>query len=87
MFCTCIRCSGIAFAGPLSSNIRRYTFKHTSWWEGFMKHAVQVGSRIYVYIPSFFRIGSFIQKLTEMDTESHRQPSDLIRLLPFIFPK
>jgi hypothetical protein len=64
------------FIKPLPNNERRDTFyeilrtkdgegihKHRDWWKGFMKHAM--GSVLTIYIPSFIKIGSGIQKLTE----------------------
>jgi hypothetical protein len=33
--------------------------------EGFRKHAVEIGSGAMIYIPSFIKIGSAIQKLIE----------------------
>jgi hypothetical protein len=37
----------------------------------------------YIYIPSFLKIGSAIQKLMGGDSQSHRQQGDLISLLLF----
>jgi hypothetical protein len=45
-----------------------------------MRHAVEMGSGAMIYIPSFIRISSSIQKLIG---EVHRQHGDLIRLLLF----
>jgi hypothetical protein len=45
-----------------------------------MKYAVEMGSGIIVYIPSFINIGSVIQKLIG---RIHRQHGDLISLLLF----
>jgi hypothetical protein len=52
-----------------------------------MKYAVEVGSGAMIYIPSFIKIGSVIQKfiLVGGDTQTHRQHSILIRLLLFIY--
>jgi hypothetical protein len=36
----------------------------TDWWEGFIKYAVEMGSGAMIYIPSFKKIVSAIQKLT-----------------------
>jgi hypothetical protein len=46
----------------------------------FMKNAVEMGSGVRIYIPSFIKIGSGIQKLMR---ETHRHRGDLARLLPF----
>jgi hypothetical protein len=35
-----------------------YTYRHTDWCEGFMKYAVEMGSGVMIYIPSFIKIGS-----------------------------
>jgi hypothetical protein len=37
--------------------------RHTGGWDGFMKYAVEMGSGAMIYIPSFIKIGSDIQKL------------------------
>jgi hypothetical protein len=39
-----------------------YTYRQTDG-EGFMKYAVEMGSGVMIYIPSFVKIGSAIQKL------------------------
>jgi hypothetical protein len=46
-----------------------------------MKYAVEMGSGAIIYIPSFIKIGSGIQKLILGDTQTHRQHGDLISLL------
>jgi hypothetical protein len=38
---------------------------HRDWRVGFMKYAIEVGSGAMIYIPSFIKIGSGIQKLME----------------------
>jgi hypothetical protein len=38
-----------------------------------MKYAVEIGSGVMIYIPSFTKTGSGIQKLIGKDTETHRQ--------------
>jgi hypothetical protein len=48
---------------PLPGNDRGFTYRHTNWWEGFMKYAVEMGSGAMTFIPSFIKIGSGIQKL------------------------
>jgi hypothetical protein len=40
-----------------------------------------MGSGARIYIPSFTKTGSGIQKLIGVDTETHRQHGDLISLL------
>jgi hypothetical protein len=40
-----------------------YTYRHTHGWEGFMKYAVEMGSGVVIYMPSFTKTGSGIQKL------------------------
>jgi hypothetical protein len=56
-----------------------YTYRHTDWWEAFMKYAVKKGLGNMIYIPSLMKIGSSIQKLMggkvvnrHTDTETHR---------------
>jgi hypothetical protein len=46
-----------------------------------MKYVVQMGSGVMIYIPSFIKIGSAIQKL--IDSQKHRQHGDRISLLLF----
>jgi hypothetical protein len=48
------------FTEPLPSKDRGDT--HTDKWEGFMKYAVEMGSSVMIYIPSFIKIGSGIQE-------------------------
>jgi hypothetical protein len=45
-----------------------------------MKYAVEMGSGAMIYISSFIKIGSGIQKLMGDDTQKHRQQGDLISL-------
>jgi hypothetical protein len=45
-----------------------------------MKYAVEVGSVGMMYIPSFIKIGSGIQKLIG-ESDRHRQHEDLISIL------
>jgi hypothetical protein len=49
------------FTEPLPSNVRG-THIHTDRCEGFMKYAVEMGSSVMIYIPSFLKTGSGIQK-------------------------
>jgi hypothetical protein len=46
-----------------------------------MKYAVEMGSGAMIYIPSFIKFGSSIQKLIG---GRHRQHGDLISLLSFV---
>jgi hypothetical protein len=48
-----------------------------------MKYAVETASGAMIYITSFIKIGSSIQKLIKGDTQTHRQHDDLISLLLF----
>jgi hypothetical protein len=45
-----------------------------------MKYAVEMDSRAIIYIPSFIKIGSGIQKLMGGETQRGRQHGDLISL-------
>jgi hypothetical protein len=58
---------GIHFTKALSSNDRRI-HRHTDWWEEFMKYAVEMGSGVMMYILSFIKIRSGIQKLMGGDS-------------------
>jgi hypothetical protein len=44
-----------------------------------------MGSDTMIYIPSFIKIGSGIQKLIGVEGYTHRQHGDHIHLLPFFF--
>jgi hypothetical protein len=46
-----------------------------------MKYGVETGSGAMVYIPSFIKIGSAIQKLIGGNTQTHRQHDSRINLL------
>jgi hypothetical protein len=48
-----------------------------------MKYAVEMGSGAMIYIASFIRTGSSIQKLIGGDSQTHRQHGDSISLLSF----
>jgi hypothetical protein len=48
-----------------------------------MKYAVDIGSGAMIYIPSFVKIGSGIQKLMRGDTQKYRQHGDRISLFSF----
>jgi hypothetical protein len=61
-----------------------YAYRHTEWWEGFMKYAVEMGSGAIIYIPSFVKIGSCSRKLMGRGgVHRHRQYGDLISLFSF----
>jgi hypothetical protein len=42
-----------------------------------MKYAVEMGSGVMLYIPSSIKIDSCIQKLMEMDSQTHKQHRNL----------
>jgi hypothetical protein len=46
-----------------------------------MKYAVEMGSVSMIYIPSFVKIGSGIQKLVGVNTQTQRQDEGRISLL------
>jgi hypothetical protein len=52
-----------------------------------MKYAVGTGSGAVIYIPSFIKTGSGIQKLMKGNTQTHSQYDDLISVLKFLFFK
>jgi hypothetical protein len=54
--------------------IRGYSYRHIDCLVGFTKYAVEMGSSVMLYIPSFVKIGSGIQKFIRGD----RQHDDLI---------
>jgi hypothetical protein len=59
-----------------SVTVGEFTYGHTDRWEGFMKYAIEMGSSTMIYIPSFMKTGSAIQKLTGAgykDTQRARQ--------------
>jgi hypothetical protein len=54
---------------PLASKDRRDTHIDTQTVGGeFMKYAVEMGSGAVIYVPSFIKIGSGVQKLMGGDT-------------------
>jgi hypothetical protein len=68
----CIRCHGNVFTEPLPSNDRGYKYRHTDWWEGFMKYANEMGSAAMIYLRSFINTDSGIQKLIRVGyTDRH----------------
>jgi hypothetical protein len=50
-----------------------------------MKYAVEMGSGAMIYISSFIKIGSGIQKLMGWNMQTHRQHEDRISLLLLYF--
>jgi hypothetical protein len=60
------------------------TIGHTDRWKEFMKYAVEMDSGAIVYMQSFIKIGSDIQRLMEGGGFTHRQLGDLISLLLFL---
>jgi hypothetical protein len=48
-----------------------------------MRYAVEMGSGDMIYIPRFTKIGSGIQKLIGMDSQTHREQCNLISPLLF----
>jgi hypothetical protein len=50
-----------------------------------MKYAVEIGPGATIYIPSFVKIGSGIEKLIRGDTQTHMQHGDRISLLLLFF--
>jgi hypothetical protein len=48
-----------------------------------MKYAVEMGSSAMIYIPSFIKIGSAIQRLMGGGTQAHRRHDDRISILLF----
>jgi hypothetical protein len=49
-----------------------------------MNYAVGMGSEAIIYVSSFIKILSGIQKFTREDTQTHRQQCDLIILPLFL---
>jgi hypothetical protein len=39
-----------------------YTYRHTDRWEEYMKHSTEMGSGAMMFLPSFMKTGSAIQK-------------------------
>jgi hypothetical protein len=60
--------------------IRGYTYRHTTDGRNFLNYAVEMGSDAVIYVPSFIKIGSGVQKLIG---NTHGQQHDLISLLYF----
>jgi hypothetical protein len=60
-----------------------------SQWLGMrdLRNTLEMGSGAMIYMSCFIKTGSAIQKLIGVDTKTHRQLGDRIRLLPFFFFK
>jgi hypothetical protein len=65
--------------------IGRYTYTHRLR-EGFMKHAVGMGSGTLIHIPSFIKIGSGIQKFTWGESR-HTDNMEMHKPTFIFFPK
>jgi hypothetical protein len=52
------------------ATIGEYIYRHRDWWEGFMKYTIEMGSVAMIYIRSFIKIGSGIQKLLGGDAQT-----------------
>jgi hypothetical protein len=63
--CVCIRWCGNVFISPFPSNDRGIHIQ-THRGEGFIKYAVEMGSGAMIYIQSFIKIGSGIQKFNRV---------------------
>jgi hypothetical protein len=61
----------------------KFTYRHTVWWEGFIKYVVEMGSDAIIHILSFIKIDSAIQKLIWGDIQIHIQHGDHMGLLLF----
>jgi hypothetical protein len=59
---------GNVFTEPLSNNNRGCTYTH----------AVEMGSGAMIYIPSFIKIGSGVQKLIWVDTQTHTDTDNMV---------
>jgi hypothetical protein len=46
-----------------------------------MKYSVEMGSGVMIYMSSFMKIGSGIQKFIGQDTETHSEHGDLLSLV------
>jgi hypothetical protein len=56
--CACVFVAAVTFL-PFRclATIWGCTYKHTDWWEQFMKYAIEMGSGAKIYIPSFLKTG------------------------------
>jgi hypothetical protein len=64
------------------ATIGGYTYRHTDWWEWFMKYAVQMGLGAMIYVPNFIKTGSGNRKLIE-GGYTYRQHGNRISLFQF----
>jgi hypothetical protein len=65
------------FTEPLLSNDKEINIQTQTDWSDSFNYAVEMGSGAVMYVPSFIKIGSGIQKLIG---GVHRQQSDFISL-------
>jgi hypothetical protein len=82
----CIHFPGNVFIQPLHSDNMGDTHTHTHTGiqivgRELRSNAIQMGSGAMIYISSFMKIGSGIQKLIEEDAQTYRWQGDLIILL------
>jgi hypothetical protein len=69
---------GIHFAKSSPSNDSSDTYKDTQTvWEGFVKHAVEMGISAMMYIPTFIKTGSGIQKLICRNSQTYRHTDSM----------
>jgi hypothetical protein len=63
-----------------------YTYRHTDWWEEFMKYATEMvlGAMIFLYVSNLKKIGSAILKLMGWGSTAWRSPEPTFILLLFI---
>jgi hypothetical protein len=47
-------------------------YRNIDIWEGFMKYAVEMGSGVMIYMPSFIKTVSGVQKFRGGDTQTER---------------
>jgi hypothetical protein len=59
----CIRCRRNFLPNRCLATIGLYSYRHTNWWQGFIKYAIETDWGVMIYIPSFIKIDSSIQKL------------------------
>jgi predicted metalloprotease len=66
------------FTEPFPCNDKGNIHIDTYWWEGFFNKAIEMGSGAVIYVPSFMKIGSGIQKLIGRDTQITHTDSNVI---------
>jgi hypothetical protein len=49
-----------------------------------MSYAIETGSTVMIYMTSFIKIGSGLQKLIGRKAQTHREQGDLISILLFL---